>query len=506
MGMRMRIGKVLILLILVLILIFPQYCRASGNTLLYVGIYPVRKFLDAYPGSRLSFNLTVFNYSEKAKVLVQMQAADMKQNQDGSVEFLKPGNSKWSFAKNIRFSKPKFFLSPGEQRQVICTVSVPYGVKGGMNAAIFASAVPTKEVVFTPVVSYAAIILLKIPHTLDFDGRITNIDLSREGGQDKVKVIFQNTGNVYLWVKGTVTVTNSAGSVVERKVLSAGGAGVVLQEAKREFFTNIRKLIPGSYTIRAKLSFGQRRYIIAQKTFEVESNFKQGNLLTARPVQFYVAPTVLETQQSPGSYHILHYTIYNLENKPIHVKAFSEKIAEINESFSCAQWISFSPSEFNLPSGGKKIIEAVLKVPQEKLGGGKYARVVFEASKGSDVSRMESLASVLISRSKIDREGTITKVAIKTNSGKLLEFKVTLKNTGNVHLKLKGQVRVGDEEKVLSEDTFVESVLLLPGEEKDFSFSLPKLPKGKFLAEISFTYDEGGKEKRILVLKKFEIK
>ncbi len=221
------------------------------------------------------------------------------------------------------------------------------------------------------------------------------------------------------------------------------------------------------------------------------------------PLSFYVSPPLLEIEQIGGGTRNFNIEISNPGQEKIQVKTIFSDISlstngkvELNEkgitSYSIIPWLTYK-GEQNLilnPSETKKI-PFQLKVPRGEKGG-RYGAVTFEAlplniPQGQVALGIRSgtLIYLTIPRTE-ERKGTIDDIS--TSSGK--EFKISLKNTGNVHCQMEGSLIIKNTEgKVLHRIRFPDDkpTLILPQGKRDFTIPWNKkdpLPEGKYLLEV----------------------
>ena len=122
--------------------------------------------------------------------------------------------------------------------------------------------------------------------------------------------------------------------------------------------------------------------------------------------------------------------------------------------FSCANWISFAPAEFNLAPYGRQVVHYTVKVPKDAKAG-HYAILFFEhtrppgtpVGKGVDVGVAIRVGTLMY----IEPEGTIDRSAKLYNllveresSEDELIVSLDFKNTGNVDLTAAGSFDIID--------------------------------------------------------------
>jgi hypothetical protein len=122
-------------------------------------------------------------------------------------------------------------------------------------------------------------------------------------------------------------------------------------------------------------------------------------------------------------------------------------------AYSIVNWVTFTPSEFNLKPGQMQEVDATINVPAGS-GGGRYGSLVFSATgaaptitQGEQAVVAQEVASLFL----VNVNGPkIEKLTLDTFSApKFLEFgpvpfTVSYSNSGNVHLKPQGIINIVD--------------------------------------------------------------
>jgi len=217
--------------------------------------------------------------------------------------------------------------------------------------------------------------------------------------------------------------------------------------------------------------------------------------------------------------------VENTSNKPITLNCYMSDIVFLppfdgtkdyapagKTSYSCANWISFSPKQFSLPPNRKQKVSYSIQVP-ETISGGYYGILFFEESSGSSegigVKFRIGCGFSLFAPDK-ERNAVIEDIAIK---GAACEGKVL--NKGNVILPVKISYYIMDSKNEVAVKDNLNDITLPVGEKTLFSAKLPpKLEPGTYTLfmnfnlgdnkavakEVEFTKDESG-ELKILQVK-----
>jgi len=177
---------------------------------------------------------------------------------------------------------------------------------------------------------------------------------------------------------------------------------------------------------------------------------------------------------------------------------------------SCANWITFNPSEFLLAPYGVQALNYVVRVPPDAKGG-HYAVMFFEAAFLSESENAESLEGAKPEDIRVGtflniRLGTLfyieTKDAVKylaelTNlsvskepKNKRLLVAADLKNTGNVDITAGGSFHIIDREGLVFARGEFNNIYTFPGDTAKLTATWKEpLPKGKY--DLILTLDLG---------------
>ena len=165
--------------------------------------------------------------------------------------------------------------------------------------------------------------------------------------------------------------------------------------------------------------------------------------------------------------------------------------------FSASQWISFSPAEFTIMPYGRQVVNYRIKVPEEAKGG--YYSVLFFESSFGEKEAQEGVGMNLVVRIGslfyIEAEGTVTRDAQISNvsvkrSGKSLEIKADLKNTGNMDITGAGTFHIMDAQGIVMARGEFNKIYTLPKDSAQLiSLTRETIPKGTY--DLILTIDLG---------------
>jgi len=184
--------------------------RAGG-----LGVTPPYVELALEPGASAEEGVTAFAV-DATFAQVTARVVDFTKNERGAVVVLDPGELPHSAASWIEIKTPPFALADKERVTVEFAVHVPPGVNGGSYTAGIliepAEAPPAAKHGKRLLVRSRILVpvLIKIPGTLRPGYRLVKV----ERKEDRLRLLIENTGNVYLSLDGRVRFISPAGEVV----------------------------------------------------------------------------------------------------------------------------------------------------------------------------------------------------------------------------------------------------------------------------------------------------
>lgn len=244
--------------------------------------------------------------------------------------------------------------------------------------------------------------------------------------------------------------------------------------------------------------------------------------LALSQISITVAPPLVETSIPAGGLRSFKLVVSNMGNSAVDIQGYACDL-KLNpdgtplildpgvSAYSCAKWIELTEDKFTLEPGSKKAIGASIKVPRG-VRGGRYAVILFESlssgrrKRGNVIlgARLGTILMVSIPRT-LKREAKISQIKVEEapvspregRQGKTLiqpvDFIVSLKNTGNVHIRAKGSVVIKNDKSRIIDRIPLETGTgtVLPDGKRDFlgTWSNPrKMVKGKYTAEARISY------------------
>ncbi len=171
---------------------------------------------------------------------------------------------------------------------------------------------------------------------------------------------------------------------------------------------------------------------------------------------------------------------------------------------SCANWISFSLSEIEIPADGQQDVYYTVKVPQDAAGG-HYAVLFFESMVAKPVPAGKVTLGLIVRLGAIfyvETAGNSTRTAEISNfslkkpeKSKPLEIGLDLKNTGNTDIIAKGTLHLINKKGVIFVRSTLNKSYTLPEETARMTGSWKEpLPKGIYDAILTIDIGKASQE------------
>jgi len=465
-------------------------------------------------GTTREFSLMVLVSSEEKKEAhLRVYVTDFALKKDGSIEFFRAGALKRSAADWIEINPFELMMKSGERKEVKVKLTIPGDVSGGYYAAIMVELVPevAPEAVMGVIRTWrmASIVELTVTGWQTPRAKISiselKVEPSSEDGGLTFTASIENKGNVHVRGEGSLAITTREERRLAELPLKAG-RGTIFPESIRDFKAVLEKeLAPGEYFANVIFKYGNKR-ARAKISFPVGTIPTEGKeLAKKKETNFSVSPPVVEINAPPGSLRTINLIITNEEEQPVYFRLYFKDIridpdGEIallekgSTSWSCSDWIELKGSEFELGPLQQKNVLGLLKIPKD-IAGGRYTRLVVQASlaqtkTGEEITTLVPETTIMVTvGDKLERKGEISEFQFLQVNGGSPKFLVTLNNTGNVHLMVKGGIILKD----WTGDTVVQlpfsegEAVVLPGGVRHFTASPAEpLQAGEYQVEIVF--------------------
>jgi P pilus assembly chaperone PapD len=244
----------------------PQPADTAGIGL---DVSPAKLDMTISPGGRYNLGILVRN-DQPTAVHIQASEVDFHLDEAGEYQFGPPGSQQNSLMKYATVNPREFDVGPNTVQQVRVTFDLPAGLNlsGEQAGIIFFQTRPDRK---KNAVAFSARVASKIyntiPNTSKLNGTIDKMSVAAgaPGTGPLYRVVFKNTGNTHVYLKGSVDVKKD-GKVVDHLPISA--LPLVERGGLRMLELSGRKLDPGSYDVVAVVDYGGTTLTGGQVTFE----------------------------------------------------------------------------------------------------------------------------------------------------------------------------------------------------------------------------------------------
>lgn len=221
-----------------------------------------------------------------------------------------------------------------------------------------------------------------------------------------------------------------------------------------------------------------------------------------------VTPAKLEVSIPAGATYNIPITVHNSSFDPVHVQAtmVDYKVGSGGDyqfqkagggTYSLMRWAAIKPREFDVTPGASQQVQLTIVVPPSASLSGEYGGIVFfqtrpPRKKGQAIAFSVRIASKIYETipGTVNTAGAITKMSA-TSGTKGETYRVTFKNTGNVHVYLRGQLTIQQGTSVVDTISLASGELAERGGERLLEVRGKHLPPGSYQAIA--TLDYGGK-------------
>lgn len=188
-------------------------------------VSPVKLEFSVKPGEEKTKTVTVANQGD-VPILINTDFADYHINQNNTFTFTEPGHQSHSSARWISLNEKSFYLQPGEVKKVKITLSAPWNAEpGGRYSCVFFQTITDRkslsmdgEANVNIVGRIGCLILTGVGNKEDIirKGEIQEFAAQNSWSDKNVdySLVFNNSGNVHLTLKGEVAITNIFGKKI----------------------------------------------------------------------------------------------------------------------------------------------------------------------------------------------------------------------------------------------------------------------------------------------------
>ena len=179
-----------------------------------------------------------------------------------------------------------------------------------------------------------------------------------------------------------------------------------------------------------------------------------------------ISPLTFELTANPGDVVNNQIKIYNPTDKIVSIKVEAEDFRAVGEegkvvttsesdedtTYSLRKWIVIVPTEFTLESGKEKIVDFIIKVPENAEPGGKYGSIlagitgsISDGGTGAAIATKTGALVLLMVSGDLNEELIVSDFSAPS----FLEygpvsFEIKFENTGTVHVRPRGFIVVTD--------------------------------------------------------------
>jgi hypothetical protein len=227
------------------------------------------------PGETFQQTMTVSIGASDPATTITVQVAGVAQSSSGGYILLDSAQdtSQYSARTFVSVDQTSFQLQPGGSQDVTATIQVPQNVGDGARFAVInfatqpsagSSGVNIITAVDVPV--YLTINGSQLTQT----GTVTAVTTGTitNGQPVDITTAFENTGNTYYKVQGSVAITNSAGATLETVPIPLTNSSIIpgMTRDLDAIYTPSGSLAPGTYTINSQVMLSDGTTVLGQST------------------------------------------------------------------------------------------------------------------------------------------------------------------------------------------------------------------------------------------------
>jgi len=359
-----------------------------------------------------------------------------------------------------------FRLEPRTRKEISLSARVPSDASGGYYCLLTIDANPPKQTDdqqtggVSGAISFSfrssVVVLLVVPtgrlKSALKPGDLTFNQISDSGAYE-MRLPIRNVGNIHARVVGSVQVRSEDGQAV-REVPFAAGRGIILPDNERIFVNKSDIVLPdGIYLARIRLEEAHsKRRVQHDYPFHVRDGVPSiapltddiRQLLLRHTLGFAVSTTQVAVEAKPGARKTQAVQLINMTKEKIPIKAVysnwvrnasGEDLVTILDSTPTESLLSLRQSEFELPPLGKRQVPLVVALPKDKVGE-TFAAVTFNrpdrplGNTPHECARRSVLVRMIPSGT-LSPAGEITALTSSRRPTGVLDFKTSIKNTGN---------------------------------------------------------------------------
>jgi len=273
-----KIVKGLTTIIFVAALVVTLSPRTFAQSTIPLTVGPARQQIAANPGETINFAVKFYNQSEISLGGVVKVADFVVDNIDGSpriIENVDQANPKFSASKWITLSLDQLTIARNDHVAVTGSISVPKDAHpGGRYVSVYfepaigtPSSVGTDGGVTGVAPRIASLLYIRVNGPITENAFISSLFAKSfyEYGPIEVTANISNNGDYHISPKGTFTVTNLLGGVVQQTNLQAAN---IFPDALRTFTASVgEKWMMGQYKITLNALYGEKAQIMQRSVY-----------------------------------------------------------------------------------------------------------------------------------------------------------------------------------------------------------------------------------------------
>lgn len=231
-------------------------------------VSPAKLELSMAPGTNYNIPVTVHNGAGDGTHVVATMV-DFGLTQNGDYRFEKPGTRPYSLLRWASINPREFDLPSQTTQQVRLSLALPSnpGLSGEYAGIVFFQTRPVRRGAHAVAISarVGSKFYLTIPGTVKIDGAITKMTATKGTGGELYRVLFRNTGNAHVYLRGQLQVRRG-GQTIEN--IAMPSELLVERGGTRLVEVTGKALPPGKYDAIALVDYGGKAMTGGEIAFE----------------------------------------------------------------------------------------------------------------------------------------------------------------------------------------------------------------------------------------------
>ncbi|OEU61735.1 MAG: hypothetical protein BA867_12250 [Desulfobacterales bacterium S5133MH16] len=235
-------SQILFLLVIPLFLFLTDYSAKAGTVNFTVSPSVIE--FDAVQGAVKVFPLSLYNQGT-SPLEVRMSVHDFVLDPNGASQLVLSDGKAHHWAQYVKLDSTSFKVEPGERHTVRAVLNMPRGKLGGGYFAVVFYARPEtvkkqkrRSGGIVLGARLATLFIGEISRTGSHQGRIISAEVNpgpySAENPLSMRIMLENTGTTHIKAKGSITLRNEQGKVIDRVNLESG-SGLILPDSRRYF-------------------------------------------------------------------------------------------------------------------------------------------------------------------------------------------------------------------------------------------------------------------------------